>query len=100
MEFTYKMAFYVMFGISCFLILFLTANSVSIFLDPYGKKSEVLVLLLGASILGVGLYKAYHLIQISDNYIKCCNTLGIAWGIALVVILVLEGILFFSSPLK
>ncbi|MBK8820775.1 MAG: hypothetical protein IPN49_17440 [Saprospiraceae bacterium] len=98
MDFLYKMAFYVMFGISCILIIYLSTHMVSIFLDAYGKKSEVVIILIGSIILGTGLFKAYLSIQTGDHFLFASGIIGLSWLVSLVVILI--GLLFFNGPLK
>lgn len=98
MEFLYKMAFYVMFGISCLVTFYLSIQMVSIFLDPYGRKSEVVIILIGLIILIAGVFKSYGLIQTNNQYLSGCGTIGMTWLVTLVVILI--GLLFFNGPLK
>lgn len=98
MEFIQKGLFYVMFGITSFIILYLLTMSVSIFLEPYGKKSEIVIMLIGTVLLGAGLYITYCTIKTSERYAYACGMLGLTWVITLAVIII--GILFFSGPLK
>ena len=97
MDFLYKMAYYVMFGIAIFIILYLLFGSISLLFDPYGKKNEIVYLLMGNTILGIGLYKSYNIIKISDEYMQSCGVLGISWIITLVFIVI--ALLFFAGPL-
>ncbi|MBK8517210.1 MAG: hypothetical protein IPL55_13290 [Saprospiraceae bacterium] len=98
MEFVYKMAFYVMFGITVFIILYLMVGSISMIFDPYSKKMEIVYYLIGCTILGIGLYKSYNIIKISDEYMNSCGVLGITWIVTLVFIVIT--LLFFNGPFR
>ena len=93
-----KELFYVMFGITSLIILFLLKMSVSIFLAPYSNKSEIIILLTDSVLLSGGLYITYNIIKNSERYAYACGALGLTWAIALAVIII--GILFFSKPLR
>lgn len=97
MEFLLKALFFVLYGISILLTLFLIFSFFDLLMDPYKKSSEAIIMLIGGCILICGLYLAYQQGYIPINYIRGCIILIIAFGAALVSILV--GLFFFNGPL-
>ena len=97
MEFLSKVLFFIMFGISILLTLYLVLGFVDILIDPYKKASEAIIMLIGGCILGVGLYIAYQNGYVPVNYGRGCIILIIAFFTALLTILI--GLFFFNGPL-
>jgi hypothetical protein len=98
MELAYKLAFYVMFPVSCLSTFVLIKIGFSIWWDDYGKNAEAIMAFIAAFILGVGVYMAYNDIKTSEKYAYCCGVLGIAWISALIIIIICFG--FISGPVK
>jgi hypothetical protein len=98
MEFLYKMAYYVMFAVSCLSTFILIKIGFSILWDGYGKNAEAIMSFIAAFILGVGLYMAYNVIKTSDKYAYSCGVLGISWISAVVIIIIC--FCFISGPVK
>ena len=98
MEFLFKLAYYVMFAISCLSTFILIKIGFDILWDGYGKNAEAIMAFIAAFILGVGVYMAYNVIKTSDKYAYSCGVLGIAWISALVIIIICFS--FISGPVK
>ncbi|MGB4959858.1 MAG: hypothetical protein WBO36_10315 [Saprospiraceae bacterium] len=98
MDFFYKMAYYVMFAVSCLSAFILIKIGFDILWDGYGKNAEAVMAFIAAFILGVGVYMAYNVIKTSDKYAYSCGVLCIAWISAFVIII----ICFYSisGPIK
>lgn len=93
-----KGMFYAMFAITILIIFTFLKMSVSIFLAPYGKKSEILALLACSLLLAAGLYITYNIIKNSERYAYACGALGITWAITLATFII--GVMLFSDPFK
>ncbi|MBK8517211.1 MAG: hypothetical protein IPL55_13295 [Saprospiraceae bacterium] len=87
MEFSYKLAYYVMFAVSCLSAFILIKIGFDILWDGYGKNAEAIMAFIAALILGVGAYMAYNVIKTSDRYAYSCGVLGVAWILAFVIII-------------
>ncbi len=87
-----------MFGLSCFVIFFMLSNAISIFLEAYGKKSEVLIFTLGTGAMASGLYFSYGIIKNSDKYLYSCGIIGITWLVVFLILFI--GLFFFNGPIK
>jgi hypothetical protein len=98
MEFLFKTAFFVMFGLTCLILLYLLMMTVNGAVDPYGKKSEVIIMFIAAAMLGVGLYFAYGSTKNSDQFLLACGILALTWFCALIVVLI--GLFFFNGPIR
>ena len=97
MEFLSKSVFFVLFGLAILLTIFYIANSLNCFMDPYKKSSEAVIMLIGACVVGVGLYLTYHQGYIQLNYVRGSIILVVAFLVSVVCVLI--GLLFFNGPL-
>mgnify|MGYP001218850833 CR=1 FL=1 len=97
MDFLLITLFYLLFGISILLTLFLVFSFFDLMLDPYKKTSEAIIMLVGGCLLGIGLYVAYQQGYVPVNFLRGSVILVLAFIIALISILV--GLIFFNGPL-
>jgi hypothetical protein len=98
MDFLFKVAFFVLFGLTCLIFLYLVMMTSSVALDPYGKRSEVVIMLIGATMLSVGLYFAYQQVKDSDKYLLGGGILVATWLGTLVTVLI--GLFCFNGPIR